>query len=593
MRKLKQNKGITLIALVITIVVMLILAGVSISMLFGSNGIINRAKEAKEASEKQSIIENIKFDIATKQTKNLGSIDEDEFLEILNKYGTISEDENIITTSKGNYQIKISEIYDGKIENPLTTTPLESWEYTISDQIIVLKKYIGVDEKIYIPNTFTIGDSLYNTVLDKTSSSLSGTNGPFANNTILKAVKFDNNINLKNNSSWGIFYGCSNLVTVYNLPNISEASYLFNNCSSLKNAPELPEGITNMDHTFYGCVSLTKAPIIPSTVVQMYATFKACKNLEGIIDIKAANITNVSDCFSSRNKQIYLKVDNNSESFQTLNNIIDEWPNITFYGEKVFHIACYGDSLTRGAGGNGTTYVNALASKLKRKGNVTNLGVGGENTSTIAGRQGGIPYIVGKLKIPSDTTPVEIVISAKDGSDVKPALQDNNKSIVQGLNPCYINSIEGRIDYIKGKYYFTRLLPGMSVDISDNTEILTDGMVSYRDTDVIIIWTGQNDSATIENISEIITKQQKMIEYANTDKYVVIGLLYSGDKVNEEMAKAYGEHFLDVRSALSKDTTHTVSTDYKSDGVHLNSDGYTIVGTQVYNKLLSLGYITE
>ena len=126
MRKLKQNKGITLIALVITIVVMLILAGVSISMLFGSNGIINRAKEAKEASEKQSIIENIKFDIATKQTKNLGSIDEDEFLEILNKYGTISEDENIITTSKGNYQIKISEIYDGKIENPLTTTPLES-----------------------------------------------------------------------------------------------------------------------------------------------------------------------------------------------------------------------------------------------------------------------------------------------------------------------------------------------------------------------------------------------------------------------------------------------------------------------------------
>ena len=43
MKKLKQNKGITLIALVITIVVMLILAGVSISMLFGSNGIINRA----------------------------------------------------------------------------------------------------------------------------------------------------------------------------------------------------------------------------------------------------------------------------------------------------------------------------------------------------------------------------------------------------------------------------------------------------------------------------------------------------------------------------------------------------------------------
>ena len=46
-----KNKGITLIALVITIVVLLILAGVSISMLAGENGIIKRAQEAKEKSE--------------------------------------------------------------------------------------------------------------------------------------------------------------------------------------------------------------------------------------------------------------------------------------------------------------------------------------------------------------------------------------------------------------------------------------------------------------------------------------------------------------------------------------------------------------
>ena len=48
---LKKQKGITLIALVVTIVVLLILAGVSISMLAGENGIINQAREAKKETE--------------------------------------------------------------------------------------------------------------------------------------------------------------------------------------------------------------------------------------------------------------------------------------------------------------------------------------------------------------------------------------------------------------------------------------------------------------------------------------------------------------------------------------------------------------
>lgn len=53
--KLKKNKGITLIALVVTIIVLLILAGISISMLTGENGILNRAVEAK----KNTMISNI------------------------------------------------------------------------------------------------------------------------------------------------------------------------------------------------------------------------------------------------------------------------------------------------------------------------------------------------------------------------------------------------------------------------------------------------------------------------------------------------------------------------------------------------------
>ena len=50
--KIKQEEGITLIALVVTIVVLLILAGVSISLVLNNNGVISKAKDAKNSTEK-------------------------------------------------------------------------------------------------------------------------------------------------------------------------------------------------------------------------------------------------------------------------------------------------------------------------------------------------------------------------------------------------------------------------------------------------------------------------------------------------------------------------------------------------------------
>jgi len=56
---MKNQKGITLIALVITIIVLLILAGVSIAMLTGENGILNQAKSSKTETVKAEAIEKI------------------------------------------------------------------------------------------------------------------------------------------------------------------------------------------------------------------------------------------------------------------------------------------------------------------------------------------------------------------------------------------------------------------------------------------------------------------------------------------------------------------------------------------------------
>lgn len=57
MKKLERNKGITLIALAIAMVVLLILAGITISALSGENGILNRATEAKQEARGAAVEE--------------------------------------------------------------------------------------------------------------------------------------------------------------------------------------------------------------------------------------------------------------------------------------------------------------------------------------------------------------------------------------------------------------------------------------------------------------------------------------------------------------------------------------------------------
>ena len=64
----RKNKGITLIALVITIIVLLILAGVSIAMLTGQNGILTQAQNSKQATEEAAEQEKRKLSQAEANT---------------------------------------------------------------------------------------------------------------------------------------------------------------------------------------------------------------------------------------------------------------------------------------------------------------------------------------------------------------------------------------------------------------------------------------------------------------------------------------------------------------------------------------------
>jgi hypothetical protein len=75
-RTLRRNKGITLIALVVTIIVLLILAGISISLLAGQNGILSRAVDAKEKIDDANIEESIKLATEDALTQGLGTIND-------------------------------------------------------------------------------------------------------------------------------------------------------------------------------------------------------------------------------------------------------------------------------------------------------------------------------------------------------------------------------------------------------------------------------------------------------------------------------------------------------------------------------------
>ena len=122
--RIKQKNGITLIALVITIIVLLILAGVSIAMLTGQNGILTQAQNAKTTTEDKGAEEKIKLAVMAARAQSERALDADKLVaEITNNYGgtatktgtgfpvnatvdgksfTIDGDGNVTSTGSGN-----------------------------------------------------------------------------------------------------------------------------------------------------------------------------------------------------------------------------------------------------------------------------------------------------------------------------------------------------------------------------------------------------------------------------------------------------------------------------------------------------------
>ena len=135
MSRIQKKNGVTILALVITIVIMLLLAGVVLQMAMGENGLVAKSTQAKAKQAKAELYENAKISFLNLKTKALAEnqpepqaekvLEEPEFLNkydisgenIVDKHGNVLESkENLINT------LKLLYIEGGAVQGQGTTT---------------------------------------------------------------------------------------------------------------------------------------------------------------------------------------------------------------------------------------------------------------------------------------------------------------------------------------------------------------------------------------------------------------------------------------------------------------------------------------
>jgi len=143
----KHNRGITLIALIVTIIILLILAGVSIATLTGENGILTQAGNSKTETTKQTAKEKVQVEVLGSYG-NDGNLDYTKLKSNLDKItgiegvpDTITESSFSLKVTVDGYEILVSE--DGNVSLPIksgekaTETAKDNYTDTNNDKATI------------------------------------------------------------------------------------------------------------------------------------------------------------------------------------------------------------------------------------------------------------------------------------------------------------------------------------------------------------------------------------------------------------------------------------------------------------------------
>ncbi len=258
---------------------------------------------------------------------------------------------------------------------------------------------------------------------------------------------------------------------------------------------------------------------------------------------------------------------------------------------------------------------------------VVNMGSGAENSATVLGRNGAIPFVVSEeLVIPAEVEGVPIKITSENGEVVMPLTQGDvgvNNVTIAGVQGKLTLDLESYQSTHRNNYTFTRLTPGREVPVEVGEQVITAASDLYRDyIPVIFLGTYDGEYSTVE---ELISYQKAIINHqiANQDRYIVLGVYYMKnrwdygltadlEKFEAAMLQEYGNHFINVRKYLCSDglsdaginptqqdtrdiAKGLVPTSLRStaEPSELNAKGYRLLGQLVYDRMDKLGYLDE
>ncbi|MFR3919976.1 MAG: leucine-rich repeat protein [Clostridia bacterium] len=320
--EVKENKkGITLVALVVTIVVLLILAGVSLNLLIGNNGIITRAKQAKISNDLSSYKEQLAMFIADKKTENPEFYESSLTAGKNNLYYNTktSEDEktikDIIKDVKDEYLDSL-EVVKGKLtvntkdKNIIKVAQavgVEPNPYDIRDGVLQSSdgNLLLMDENgtLTIPDSVvTIGSGAFSGVTGLKTIIIPGTvktisTSAFAFNTTLETVVIEEGVQIIGQQA---FNGCSNLRSI-NLPqSLTKIGHLaFYDCKKIERVT-IPRGVRDIgNYVFANCTLLADAVFENGNDIVSDSCFTNCSNLRKVTipsTVQTINSTAFNNC---------------------------------------------------------------------------------------------------------------------------------------------------------------------------------------------------------------------------------------------------------------------------------------------------------
>ena len=229
-----KERGITLISLAVTVVVLMFLAGIIIASNKDNNGILDIANNKKEETERMTIEEGIKIELQEDPPESYADL-----IEFLKGYGTILNedvpDEATLVTTKGEYKILVKDIWNtDKEELGISVGDYVEYSYD-GGTYIVDGTYSGTNEEktITIPNS---GTSIWRVIdVNKQSKQVKIIPTSLNNYEItLNGVNgFNNGVKILNDICNQIFSNTQYNATAKNI-NIEDIEKLSSNLSELK-----------------------------------------------------------------------------------------------------------------------------------------------------------------------------------------------------------------------------------------------------------------------------------------------------------------------------------------------------------------------